>query len=1257
MERTPSVVRLVRALKVPRARVITSVRGRTPTADGPGSLLTGPRARQSHRAPARGAGYHRASVVANRRDDFSPAVANKARDLVSSICSNPGCRVFTVSAEAASTGDTASVGTAAHIHAAAPGGPRYDPNQTREERRGIANALWLCATCARLIDSDVAAHPADLLRKWKAEAEQEARARIGKRATTVDEVNAEERSRITGQLDALVRQVGALAPTIQTAFTRRLDLRPPPLVAAAIARDATVTRILASVGARRWLAIHGEVAIGKTHLAVLLGRARGEFIWIRTRGVESAEAAARVEEAIVVRAGNFPETVVVDDLPPARDELADALVHLQDVVGPGSLVVSTSNHRLGPRVREYVPADSVLEEACPRLTDEEAEALLRAHGAGSLSSKAIAFLNALAHHHPALLTAISRYLKARAWVWDDVAVSALFAREHLSELNSDTVRALTESVSSEASRSLLYRLTLVRGAFDLELVSRLGAVSPALPLLHERLLDLDGLWIQRQNDERYTASPLVTSLPPTVVDEPIRIACWKILASDAMSGTMTPQALVDATLYYAQAGEFDTAAHTLSFGLVAFAFEKRRVSPGDILLLWWDAPLPVEMSGDTAVSLRSAQIAAGVRANKNVDQLVTDLSARLAGTDLSWGPVVGAGVAFQALVKGHAPTAFALLRRGLSAFDIARLPDGQLVSSTTSIRLELLAWLVVPELQSAEQITEWVALVLELPRSSLGARFGWLSFREACIFVIDGIWQREADKPNESRDWVAVKALLSSVRSAALAKGNSYLAAVATRAMMVVIAEYEENSIEAVTLAHETVAKFQDDGRAAFLVRECEGRQSLYRGDLLGARATLDGALAVLGDDQAGGLDVIHTLNAAARAVSRTSPADAVAYMQRAQRVAVTLGRPGALELARVCGELAIACEHAADRNGAFSALSAGAEALLASSRTSDVWKRTAAIFAHTTGYIARVMTTGTPPPSLPGGEPYSRPEQGVFYVASKEVHRTLRPQAMATVCVMLAEFAAAVGAHDDALRWGKRTLEEADADPSGEAPQFIALALPHMIRGAMSDMSTLADATVASLKASRARTDQADLFVLALSMIPLASEIQRLSISGDAAATACEDAARLCTEVASRVSGSAMFEAAAKVFRTAASKEGSVNDLIVLANELATSGAEAVHMIAALLASVDDRRALRAVAQAHLAVLAVLAGPSLAHVRERVMANLEQYWRGMLERAPFQFSHPIALREALAATGGLGAVASASLVVRAVADDLRVRR
>ena len=119
--------------------------------------------------------------MTERRQDFTQETIRKLCDRVGSECSNPACRAPTKGPH--SGGEKAvSVGMACHIHAAAPGGPRYDSTQTAEDRRSIHNGIWLCRTCGTLIDTDEARFPAPQLRVWRAEAELAAFERIGKPA-------------------------------------------------------------------------------------------------------------------------------------------------------------------------------------------------------------------------------------------------------------------------------------------------------------------------------------------------------------------------------------------------------------------------------------------------------------------------------------------------------------------------------------------------------------------------------------------------------------------------------------------------------------------------------------------------------------------------------------------------------------------------------------------------------------------------------------------------------------------------------------------------------------------------------------------------------------------------------------------------------------------------------------------------------------------------------------------------------------------
>lgn len=119
--------------------------------------------------------------MSEQRHDFTQETIRKLCDRVGAVCSNPACHAPTKGPH--SDGEKAiSVGMACHIHAAAPGGPRYDAAQTADDRRSIHNGIWLCRTCGTLIDTDEERFPAPVLRVWRAEAELAAFKRIGKPA-------------------------------------------------------------------------------------------------------------------------------------------------------------------------------------------------------------------------------------------------------------------------------------------------------------------------------------------------------------------------------------------------------------------------------------------------------------------------------------------------------------------------------------------------------------------------------------------------------------------------------------------------------------------------------------------------------------------------------------------------------------------------------------------------------------------------------------------------------------------------------------------------------------------------------------------------------------------------------------------------------------------------------------------------------------------------------------------------------------------
>jgi hypothetical protein len=104
------------------------------------------------------------------RDDFTNRVRQTLAARAGHRCSRPHCRAAT-SGPRTDPSKAVDVGVAAHITAASPQGPRYRPDLSTEQRTSVENAIWLCQTCAKLVDNDDERFTPDVLRSWKAAAE------------------------------------------------------------------------------------------------------------------------------------------------------------------------------------------------------------------------------------------------------------------------------------------------------------------------------------------------------------------------------------------------------------------------------------------------------------------------------------------------------------------------------------------------------------------------------------------------------------------------------------------------------------------------------------------------------------------------------------------------------------------------------------------------------------------------------------------------------------------------------------------------------------------------------------------------------------------------------------------------------------------------------------------------------------------------------------------------------------------------------
>lgn len=125
------------------------------------------------------------------RHEFSASTKDLVAKRAAFICSNPDCKAFTVSPSDADESKLIYIGRVAHMSAASPGGPRFDASLSLEQRASSENAIFLCPSCADMIDKNGGAdHPIKLLLLWKEQHTAWVRSNLNKRADSHDELQA-----------------------------------------------------------------------------------------------------------------------------------------------------------------------------------------------------------------------------------------------------------------------------------------------------------------------------------------------------------------------------------------------------------------------------------------------------------------------------------------------------------------------------------------------------------------------------------------------------------------------------------------------------------------------------------------------------------------------------------------------------------------------------------------------------------------------------------------------------------------------------------------------------------------------------------------------------------------------------------------------------------------------------------------------------------------------------------------------------------
>ncbi len=1085
-------------------------------------------------------------------------------------------------------------------------------------------------------------------------------------------------------------------------------LEPPLLVEHHSRREETVRTFRQLVARHTWIALYGGASAGKTLLTLLLAQeyATG-YTWIRLRANRTYEQAHiqfdRACQALMgepLRSHQYTRyerlaeqlgehgLLVLDDIPhlSGDDALSERLFQLiRACQSKDTKVVSTSPYVLPHQFTDTFGPQVLAEWLCPPFTDAETSELLQSYGAPSSVLIYGSMISSLTGGHPLLIASTAKYLREQHWHVNETTLANLFSNRHTNDINEETLHRLLETVEDAQNRELLYRLNLIRGTFCLNDVLNVAAVVPPVDQPRTRLRPLAGLWVKRVPQDEYLISPLIRTLGSDDIPVQTRKACNLALGESLLQKeTLDLFDVQNAWHYFVQAQEYNRAGQILIKVLLDMNVRPTDVPDLGVLSIWAGEPLPSQMNLGTRLYLRGLQVAVRHKRALDTSYLVQDLLElmRQVTVNEAWAILAVWTVTRDILPKMQFP-----LLNVLRFLPHAQLPTGEpLTDAFEDLHPESLIWVCVPDIETRDELNEWISAVEQLSTEQRRYAFGEKYAELGCMIVANRLWLNETRIPREQQQWESVLGALHDLAERASRIHLDLLWACAVRAQVMVLAEYCRDLTTAVASAEAALAKPLDDPRVQFLLRECVGRQYLYAHENGKALKWLRQALD-LPTDAYPSTHMLALLHAS-QAIGVDDPPVALDYAQRAVHLGNTAIESdiGDTDMVKALGELAIAEWLSDNRLAAFHAMDQAGERLFACREGTNRWKSLFVLFAHVSGYFTSMAHAGRPPLETRGGEPYAPPTRGIFLPDREALAEHYQDGRDCFLMAQLAMFAEAVGQDERAAAWTNEGLDLALTTNQPLAflelslntiPQLIiegrySEALDVALEAGMISMALDAlrrtggnamdsDVNVRSILGSKPGVlwQHAEYRAALVGLLPIVLRLATAAISDpEPVRQQAGEVVTQCYQISETAADQRLWTIAAEFIDSIFGRKASADDLNQRSNSPEVLDENVLRCIGYIGATLQQGVSLQDAFFAHLFALSYLyrmfPHPS-ATFRRIVLPFFTAYWFTKFENQRFRFQSPRTVEADLQAISNVPEIRRAQALLRALAYGLNI--
>jgi hypothetical protein len=607
-------------------------------------------------------------------------------------------------------------------------------------------------------------------------------------------------------------------------------------------RSALVGHLLGLLEDRVWLHLAGGAGMGKTQLGrKLIARAgRGSSLWMSfTSSTARSNPLQYFDDRLIAlivsrsgdptwwaayRAGHVSPLalvprmlrilgsngiLVLDDLPDlvAFPELANRISATSLACKQANVRLLTTGQRpLTPGAKRELEPHLLTEVAVPPMEVRDTQSMLQAaHAPAGIQAEGFAeILTQTAKGHPAIISAIIRWLEQRVWTASWESLIAVLTGAAAVEEKETALRQMVQLVPQPEQRELLCRLSLIGRRFGRGETDLVARVHPVVNRPGEALGELVGPWINRFDDESYEVSPLLSDAGRSYLATDLQSRVHLALARGiTQRGKITTTEAFYAVVHLSSAKHWLGVATLLIHMLISVRGPEHAHDVDWVKFLFPPGGWPDRIPLAFRLMLRGLQVKVtrlsedrkvAEELDADLDQLLSAASGR---PDEQLARVMALLNAGPLLVE--APPARAT-RRALEAIRVIREHPRLFESVELKVAIIDLLWLPVARATDLADVRSISAILDDMNTEELREAFKSDIALQSCEFLADRCWLSMHTRPEQEQDWDAVLQALKQLEGLAQRRALEELRCMAVQAQAVVFNDYLGRGEEGIAL-------------------------------------------------------------------------------------------------------------------------------------------------------------------------------------------------------------------------------------------------------------------------------------------------------------------------------------------------------------------------------------------------------------------------------------------------------------------------